>query len=46
MSSETTNKRKDINHLQDLPHVMFKLEELNKISEIPIEFENGRWHDV
>jgi hypothetical protein len=46
MSSETTNKRKDINHLQALPHVMFKLEELNKISEIPIEFENGRWQTI
>jgi len=43
MSSEITNKRKDINHLQDLPHLMFKLEELAGISSIPIGFENGMW---
>ena len=35
MSSKTTNKRKNINNLQLLPHVMFKLEEL---ADIPHQF--------
>jgi hypothetical protein len=43
MSSETTNKLKNINHLQLLAHVMFKLEELADISSIPIRFEDARW---
>jgi hypothetical protein len=43
MISETTNKHKNISYLQVLPHLMFKLEELNKISSIPIGFENGSW---
>jgi hypothetical protein len=43
MSSETTNKRKNINHLQELPHVMYKLEELNNVRPLPIEFEVGKW---
>ena len=37
------NKHKDISHLQALPHVMFKLEELDEIESIPVRFENGRW---
>jgi len=43
MTSETTNKHKNINHLQQLPHVMLKLEELKSISEIPIGFKDGKW---
>jgi hypothetical protein len=43
ISSETINKRKNISHLQNLPHVMFKFEELNRISSFPVKFENGRW---
>lgn len=43
MTSSTTNKQKNINHLRDLPHVIFKLEELNSISTFPIEFEDGKW---
>ena len=43
MTSVTTNNNKNISHLESLPHVMYKLEELNCISEIPIGFENGRW---
>ena len=46
MSSETTNKRKNINHLKELPHVMFKYEELNGLSTIPIEFRDGRWREI
>jgi hypothetical protein len=43
MTSDNVNKQKDVNTLQSLPHVMFKFEDLNNISKIPIEFENGRW---
>jgi hypothetical protein len=46
MSSYITNKRKNINHLQQLPHIMFKLGELDKLSTIPIGFEDGGWHDA
>jgi len=43
MASNTPNKRKNINYLQELPHVMFKLEELDKTHSFPFEFENGSW---
>jgi len=43
ISSQTTNKLKDISRLQSLPHVMFKLEELNSLESIPIRFEEGKW---
>jgi hypothetical protein len=43
MTSETINKNKNIKHLQELPHVMYKLEELNNVRSIPIEFEDGKW---
>jgi hypothetical protein len=43
MSSDTVNKHKDISNLQVLPHVMFKLEELDKIKSVPIGFEERQW---
>lgn len=43
MSSLTPNKKKDISHLLDLPHLKFDLEELPGIQSIPIGFENGGW---
>lgn len=43
MTSETINKHKNIKHLQELPHVMYKLEELNIVRPLPIEFEDGKW---
>jgi hypothetical protein len=43
MSSDIVNKHKDISNLMALPHVMFKMEELEKIKSIPVGFENGRW---
>jgi len=43
MTSKTINKQKDISHLQILPHVMFKLEEIDKIDSLPLGFEDGRW---
>jgi len=43
MTSDVVNKHKDINHLQALPHIMFKFEDLDKIDSLPIGFENGKW---
>jgi len=43
MFSNTVNKHKNINYLQSLPHVMFKLEELEKIEFLPFLFENSKW---
>jgi hypothetical protein len=43
MTSDIINKHKDINHLQTLPHVLFKLEELEEIDSLPISFEEGKW---
>jgi hypothetical protein len=43
MTSDTINKHKDINHLRNLPHVMFKLEELAGIDSLQISFEAGKW---
>ena len=43
MTSATVRKHKNINHLQALYHVMFKLEELESIDALPIGFEEGRW---
>jgi hypothetical protein len=43
MSSATSNKLKNINHLLELPHVKFKIEEMEGISSVPIEFEDGKW---
>ena len=43
MASQTTNKQKNISHLQRLPHLMFNLEELAVIDSLPIGFDDGRW---
>jgi len=43
MKSEAANNNKDINKLLGLPHVMFKLDDLNNISPLPIDFRNGKW---
>lgn len=43
MTSDTINKHKDISHLQSLPHVFIKFEELAKMKSLPIIFEDGRW---
>ena len=43
MTSDIVNKHKDINHIQRLPHLMFKLEELDDIETLPIGFEDGKW---
>jgi hypothetical protein len=43
MTSEDINKKKDISHLQKLPHVMLKLEETDNSDSFPIGFEEGKW---
>jgi hypothetical protein len=43
MTSDTIDKHKNINQLKELPHVLFKLEELGEIETIPIGFEEGKW---
>ncbi|TAL59957.1 MAG: hypothetical protein EPN88_16610 [Bacteroidetes bacterium] len=43
MTSDTINKQKNINHLHNLPHVIFKLEELDNTDTLPIGFEAGKW---
>ena len=43
MTLNTANKQINISHLQVLPHLMFKLEELEKTESLPIGFEDGRW---
>jgi hypothetical protein len=43
MTSDSILKHKDIRHLTALPHVMFKLEELEEIDSMPISFEKGKW---
>jgi len=46
MTSEMINKHKNISHLQGLPHIMFKLEELKNIKTLPIEFADGNWRVI
>lgn len=43
MTSNVINKHKDIKHLQALPHLMVRLEELEKHKSIPVGFEHGIW---
>jgi hypothetical protein len=44
MTSSTVNKHKNISHLQALPHLMIKLEDLGNMDTLPIRFEDGKWH--
>lgn len=43
MSSEHENKRQDLSHLLDLPHLEFNINDLSRQEEIPIQFGDGRW---
>jgi hypothetical protein len=43
MTSDIKNKPMNICHLQALPHLMFKLEDLENIESLPIGFEDGKW---
>lgn len=46
MKSDGEYNNKDINSLLQLPHVMFKLEELEKIKKLPLRFEGGSWIEI
>jgi hypothetical protein len=43
MSSEHVNKQKDISRLLEFPHIMYRLEEIDRIGSFPFYFESGRW---
>jgi hypothetical protein len=43
MSSETTVKRQDLRYLEKLPHLDFKLEEIDRIHSLPFIFKDGEW---
>jgi hypothetical protein len=43
MSSDYVNKQKDIKNLQELPHVVYSMEELKNSTSLPISFSNGKW---
>ncbi len=43
MNSELQYNKKDISYLQSLPHLMIKLEEIDRIDPEFIGFENGKW---
>ena len=43
MKSEGTYNNKDINALLRLPHVLMKIDDLNKMMRLPFSFINGRW---
>ncbi|HUX97675.1 MAG TPA: hypothetical protein VMV47_18225 [Bacteroidales bacterium] len=43
MNSDLQYNKKNISHLQTLPHLMIKLEELDNIDSISIGFEDGKW---
>jgi len=43
MTSEINFNKKDIKHLQILPHLMINLEDLDDITSVPVEFEGGKW---
>ena len=43
MTSGAVNNQMNLSHLQTLHHVMFKLEEVEKIDNLPFRFDGGRW---
>ncbi len=43
MSSDISHNIKNINQLLKLPHVVFHLEDLRKMEEIPVQFNSGKW---
>jgi hypothetical protein len=44
MDSDLIINKKNIKHLQALPHVIFKLEDLERLTPIPLEFTDGKWY--
>jgi hypothetical protein len=43
MTAATENSRPDLEHLKELPHLGFTLEELASIDSVPVRFEEGIW---
>ncbi len=43
MTSDSQHNKKNIKHLQSLPHLMIKLEELDGLTTLPFGFEDGKW---
>ena len=43
MTADNTYNNKDIKHLQNLPHLIIRLEDLDNISSLPFGFEEGKW---
>jgi hypothetical protein len=43
MASDSANKQMKLNHLQELHHLMLKLEELDGLQLVPVRFEAGCW---
>jgi GTPase SAR1 family protein len=43
ITSVSVNKQKKLNYLQDSHHLLLKLEELDNIESVPIEFNAGIW---
>lgn len=43
MDSYSINNKKNIKHLQALPHLIINLEELDKFTVLPVKFIEGKW---
>lgn len=43
MNSDNSYNKKNINQLQELHHVMFNLDEIQNMKEIPVHFDSGKW---
>jgi len=43
MRSDNSDNNKNINQLLELPHVMFKLQDLLEMEEVPVRFNNRVW---
>jgi hypothetical protein len=46
MTSDVIIKHKDINKLQESPHMMLKFEDLKNTDSIPIGFDDGKWVSI
>lgn len=45
MNSTKENKRQDLSHLRNLPHLEFNLDAMTGKEDLPIEFRDGRWRE-
>ena len=43
MTSDVIIKHKNISHLQKLPNITLKLEDLVRNCHVPVGFEDGKW---